>query len=47
MRGTVIRIYNFRNARVARQEKDITDPKEAQQNLVGWIMGLKALAEAP
>src|ERR1700757_552155 len=30
----------------AHQEKDITDPKEAQQNLVGWITGLKVLTEA-
>ena len=46
MLATMIRIYDFRNTRVAHQEKDITDPKEAQQNLVGWITGLKALTEA-
>jgi type III restriction enzyme len=46
MLATIIRIYDFRNTRVAHQEKDITDPKEAQQNLVGWITGLKALTEA-
>jgi type III restriction enzyme len=46
MLGTIIRIYDFRNTRVAHQEKDITDPKEAQQNLVGWITGSKALTEA-
>jgi len=44
--ATVIRIYDFRNTRVAHQEKEITDPKEAQHNLVGWINGLKALTEA-
>jgi type III restriction enzyme len=47
MLATVNRIYDFRNTCVAHQEKDITDPKEAQQNLVGWINGLRALAEAP
>ena len=46
MLATIIRIYDFRNTRVAHQEKDITDPKEAQQNLVGWITGSKALTEA-
>lgn len=35
-----------RNTRVAHQEKEVTDPKEAQQNLGGWINGLKALTEA-
>jgi type III restriction enzyme len=44
--AAVTRIYDFRNTRVAHQEKEITDPKEAQQNLVGWINGLKALTEA-
>jgi hypothetical protein len=29
------------------RRKEITNLKEAQQNLVGWITGLKALAEAP
>ena len=46
MLATVTRIYDFRNTRVAHQEKEITDPKEAQQHLVGWIKGLKALTEA-
>jgi type III restriction enzyme len=46
MLAIVNSIYEFRNTRVAHQEKDITDPKEAQQNLVGWITGLKALTEA-
>ncbi len=31
----VTRIYEFRNTRVAHQEKEITDPKEAEQNLIG------------
>ena len=44
--ATVTRIYDFRNTRVAHQEKEITDPKDAQQHLVGWINGLKALTEA-
>ena len=44
--ATVTRIYDFRNTRVAHQEKEITDPKEAQQHLVGWIKGLKTLTEA-
>ena len=44
--ATVTRIYDFRNTRVAHQEKEITDPKEAEQNLIGWIKGLKALTEA-
>ena len=44
--ATVKRIYDFRNTRVAHQEKEISDPKEAQQHLVGWIKGLKTLAEA-
>jgi type III restriction enzyme len=44
--GTVTRIYDFRNTRVAHQEKEVTDPKEAKQHLVGWIKGLKALTEA-
>lgn len=44
--ATVTRIYDFRNTRVAHQEKEVTDPKEAQQHLVGWIKGLKALSEA-
>ncbi len=47
MFATVVRIYDFRNTRVAHQEKEVTDPKEAQQHLVGWIKGLKALTEAP
>jgi type III restriction enzyme len=42
----VTRIYDFRNTRVAHQEKETNDPKEAQQHLVGWIKGLKALTEA-
>jgi type III restriction enzyme len=44
--ATVTPIYDFRNTCVAHQEKEITDPKEAQQHLVGWIKGLKALTEA-
>lgn len=44
--ATVTRIYDFRNTRVAHQEKELTDSKEAQQHLVGWIKGLKALTEA-
>ena len=43
MLAMVTRIYEFRNTRVAHQEKEITDPKEAQQNLVAWIDGLGAL----
>jgi hypothetical protein len=38
-------IYDFRNTRVAHQEKEITNPKEAEQNLIGWIKGLRALTE--
>jgi type III restriction enzyme len=45
--ATIIRIYDFRNTRIAHQEKEITDPKEAERHLIGWINGLKALAEAP
>jgi len=41
-----IRIYDFRNTRVAHREKEITDAKAALQHLVGWIKGLKALTEA-
>lgn len=41
--STVERIYEFRNTRVAHQEKEVTDPTEAQQHLVLWIKGLKAL----
>jgi hypothetical protein len=37
MLAAVSRIYDFRNTRVAHQEKEITDPKEAQQHLIGWI----------
>jgi hypothetical protein len=33
-------IYEFRNARVADQEKDITYSKEAERHLIGWIRGL-------
>jgi hypothetical protein len=44
--ATVTRIYEFRNTRVAHQEKEVIDPKEAQQHLTGWINGLKALTEA-
>lgn len=44
--ATLVRIYDFRNTRIAHQEKEITDPKEAHQHLVGWIKGLKALTEA-
>ena len=33
--ATVTRIYDFRNTRVAHQEKEIIDPKGGQQNLVG------------
>jgi type III restriction enzyme len=39
--AAVVRIYDFRNTSVAHQEKEVTDPKEAQQHLVGWIRGLK------
>ena len=46
MLAMVTRIYDFRNTRVAHQEKEATDPKEAQQHLVEWIKGLKALTEA-
>ena len=38
--------YGAANTRAAHQEKEVADPKEAQQNLVGWIEGLKALTEA-
>jgi type III restriction enzyme len=44
--AAVVRIYDFRNTSVAHQEKEVTDPKEAQQHLVGWIRGLKALVDA-
>ncbi len=44
--STVTRIYEFRNTRVAHQEKEISDPEEAEQNLIGWIKGLKGLTEA-
>jgi len=47
MLATLTRIYDFRNTRIAHQEKEITDPKEAEHNLAGWIKGLKALSEAP
>ena len=40
-------IYDFRNTRVAHQEKDIMDPKEAERHLIGWIQGLKILMDAP
>lgn len=43
--ATVSRIYDFRNTRVAHQEKEVTDPKEAQRHLVEWISGLKALTQ--
>jgi type III restriction enzyme len=46
MLATVTRIYDLRNTRVAHQEKEVTDPKEAERHLIGWINGLKALAEA-
>jgi type III restriction enzyme len=46
MLATVTRIYDFRNTRVAHQEKEVTDPKEAERHLVEWINGLKSLAEA-
>jgi type III restriction enzyme len=44
--STVTAIYDFRNTRVAHQEKEITDAKEAERNLIGWIKGLEALTEA-
>jgi type III restriction enzyme len=44
--STVARINDFRNTRVAHQEKEVTDPTEAQQHLVVWIKGLKALTLA-
>jgi type III restriction enzyme len=44
--STVARIYEFRNTRVAHQEKEITDPKEAEQHLIGWINGVRSLTEA-
>jgi type III restriction enzyme len=44
--ATVVRLYDFRNTRVAHQEKEVADPKEAHQHLVAWIKGLKALTEA-
>jgi hypothetical protein len=46
MLAAVTRIYDFRNTRVALQEKEVTDAKEAKKNVVGWITGLKALTEA-
>jgi type III restriction enzyme len=45
--ATLSDIYDFRNTRVAHQEKEITDPKEAQRHLIGWIKGLQVLSEAP
>jgi type III restriction enzyme len=42
---TIIAIYDFRNTRIAHQEKEITDPKEARRNLIVWIEGLKAISE--
>ena len=47
MLAAATRIYDFRNTRVAHQEREVTDPKEAESNLAGWIKGLKALTEAP
>jgi type III restriction enzyme len=44
--STVTKIYDFRNTRVAHQEKDIADSKEAERNLIGWIGGLKKLIDA-
>jgi hypothetical protein len=41
--GSTPRFFPVSNTCVAHQEKEITDPKEAQQHLVGWIKGLKAL----
>lgn len=38
-------IYDFRNTRVAHQEKEVTNPEDARQHLVGWINGLKTLVE--
>jgi type III restriction enzyme len=47
MLSTVTGIYDFRNTRIAHQEKDITDHKEAERHLLGWIKGLMLLTEAP
>ena len=44
--SVVTKIYDFRNTRVAHQEKEINDPKEAERNLIGWISGLRSLIEA-
>jgi hypothetical protein len=37
---------DFRNTRVTHQEKEIADPKETEQHLLGWVKRLKALTEA-
>jgi type III restriction enzyme len=44
--SVVTKIYDFRNTRIAHVEKEISDPKEAERNLIGWIGGLKSLIEA-
>lgn len=46
MFAMITRINDFRNTFVAHHEKEITNSKEAQLHLVGWITGLKALTEA-
>jgi type III restriction enzyme len=46
MLATLSQIYNFRNTRVAHQEKEVTNAEEARTNLVCWINGLKALVDA-
>ena len=42
----VQRINDFRNTYVAHQEQELTDRKKAEQELIAWIQGLRALTEA-
>jgi len=42
----VQRVYDFRNSFIAHQEKELSDKKSAQTNLVAWIECLRVLAAA-
>lgn len=45
--ASIVAIYDFRNTRVAHQEKDVSNHREAEYHLIAWVQGLKALTEAP
>jgi type III restriction enzyme len=44
--AAVTKINDFRNTYVAHQEQELTDSKKAENALMQWISGLRAMVQA-